>query len=437
MVSKRHRSLDYKKMHMISHAMYEKLLRCLAKDGSDVPFDDPTSGRHQPYQGDQSQVHDMTMTDLPPSTPFQSEYISPPQSHDMSDLPPSSTTPFESEYVNPIPGPSNINPETGEYYKLPDETPDDFKWQDSTIQRTGDIDPGTPEVSMFESFHDGSRVIPPKRGRKTFDPTKIKRSGKIVKTTSNIVKHFKQPRSRRDLITNRQQRQQLDTIYETDENIPQHLHIPRPVEYQPLQALTYHPQPESHDTSHFIEQPFTQNIPDFSFSSEHRPQRTSTPKPLLNVSHRSQRPDVSANVSVQQQPQQLVPSQSGVHTRRQIRQIPLASCKPKVQVALTGDESIRDLPSMGKFLCNICNKYFSTKYSLKKHTDTMHMESIEPTTTSETAPETTNKFPTWVELGKRTSSTAKLANPNLKRTQQEDNPRRQKTSKKTFKSWNY
>jgi hypothetical protein len=459
MVSKRHRSLDYKKMHMISHAMYEKLLRCLAKEGQDAPFDDPSSGRHQSYQGDQSQLHDMTMTDIPPSTPFQSEYINPSQSHDMTDQP-SSSIPFQSEYVNPVPGPSDINPETGEYYEMPDVTPPDFKWQDSTIQHTGDVDPGTPEISMFESFHDGDRIIPPKRGRKTYDPTKIKRSGKIVKMTSRTIKPFKQPRSRSDLITNRQP---LDTIYEADENIPQHLHIPR----QPARAITYHPQPESHDirqraityhpqppqpeshdTSQFIEQPFMQNIPDFSFSSEHRPQRTSTPKPLLNVSqqsilNRTQRPDVSSNVSLQQPPHQLIPvqNQSGVHTRRQIRQIPLASCKPKVQVAMTGDESIRDLPAMGKFLCNICNKYFSTKYSLKKHTNTMHTDKpSEPTTsvTTTTQPETTTSstsFPTWVELGKRTASTARLVNPTLKRIQQEDDPRRQKTSKKTFKSW--
>jgi hypothetical protein len=74
------RKYDYKKMHMISQAMYEKLKKCLSDDKKDIS-----------QQGVEVET-EQTEQPIDPKGGYQSQY------------------------KNPIPGPSHINPETGEYY---------------------------------------------------------------------------------------------------------------------------------------------------------------------------------------------------------------------------------------------------------------------------------------------------------------------------------
>jgi hypothetical protein len=282
------RKINYRKMHMISQDMYEKLKKCLNEDVS------------------------------------KSNIVKETSSPEISSVMPPNETFYQSEYKDPKPGPSNINPETGEYYVMPDVTPAEFKYEDipepSFVEQDRE---NIPSSSYFESFiTPEGQYIPPKKGSKTNDPTKIKRSTQFK---PNIhAKHAGSVQAiRRDFYV---RRPRLGIIPES----------PMEMEEDVTQSIQQ------------SEQPIRQELPDFSFSDDHRPMRTSTPLPYEFA------------------------KTSGVKTRRQKKKfIPLQSCKPKV-IYSDGEQQITDIPNINKLKCDICNKFFASKYTLKNHKAKFH-----------------------------------------------------------------
>lgn len=386
------RKIEYSKMHLITQGMYEKLLKCIEED------DDKQN---------------------PPSNITQSTYDVP----DDSDDPMVVDDPSVS--YNPIPGPSNINPETGEYYEMPTEIPPEFQYSESTIDPTGDIVPETPYDSMFESYDsDTGTHHKHKKGKKTNDPTKIKSSAKIRSMIPVRV------RSRRDLVY----RPSLSNIPE-ERSLQQTTHPELEYSRLNIPALQYRPD-------------ISRSFHDVSFDSPPRPLRTSTPKPS-QIPRIVKRPRIqnlssfeeSSSSQVMPLPIESLPAQ----TRSKIKQLPLKSCnsRPKVKVTVSdGDEIIVDKPNLGKFKCPYCERYLSTKYALKRHIQRVHSTSTveTPVSSSDNPPpsppppppsNSDPNFSKWVQLGKRTSSEAKL-----KQHQQQKYKENPAQTKKRFDSWN-
>ena len=386
------RKIEYSKMHLITQGMYEKLLKCIEED------DDKQN---------------------PPSDITQSTYDVP----DDSDDPMVVDDPSVS--YNPIPGPSNINPETGEYYEMPTEIPPEFQYSESTIDPTGDIVPETPHDSMFESYDsDTGTHHKQKKGKKTNDPTKIKSSAKIRTMIPVRV------RSRRDLVY----RPSLSNIPE-ERSLQHSTH--RELDYSRLNipALEYRPD-------------ISRSFGDVSFDSPPRPLRTSTPKPS-QIPRLVKRPRIQNLSSFEESSsRQVLPlpiESSPAQTRSKIKQLPLKSCnsRPKVKVTVSdGDEKILDKPNLGKFKCPYCERYLSTKYALNRHIQRVHSTSTDKTPVSSSdnrppsppPPPPSNSDPNfskWVQLGKRTSSEAKL-----KQHQQQKYKENPAQTKKRFDTWN-
>lgn len=291
------RKFNYRKMHMISQEQYEKLKKCI---------------------NDEKEKTKLSIPDIP-------DY-----SHAEE------STPFQSEYINPKPGPSNINPETGEYYHRPDITPDEFKYENTSQYETYG-----PQSSFFESFTTPEgQYIPPVKGKKTNDPTKIKKSTQFKPSVY---------KSRPDLIV---RRPRLSTIIES-----------------PLETARDADQPMEEAAN------IRSEIPDFTFSEEHRPMRTSTPLPQYASNIRQEIPDFT--FSEEHRPLRTStplpqPSIQRVQTRKQ-KYIPLKSCKPPKRVIYSeGEQKILDKTNLNKFQCSVCFKFYSSKNTLKKHKSKQH-----------------------------------------------------------------
>jgi hypothetical protein len=273
------------------------------------------------------------------------------------------TQPFESEIKDPKPGPSNINPETGEYYQMPDVTPDEFKYDETTQEEVY-----VPHSSLFESFTTPEgEYVPPVKGKKTNDPTKIKKStnfkpDKPGKYTLPV--HKPKP----DLFV---RLPRLPTITES-----------------PMEVET-HEQPTSVTREIEANRPSIQStsrsrheLPDFSFSEEHRPLRTSTPLPIrpsIQSVTRSRQDLPDFSFSEEHRPLRTstplpFPTTARVQTRKQKQKlIPLQSCKPKRKVLYTeGEEQILDKTNLNKVQCNVCFKFYASKNTLKKHKSKQH-----------------------------------------------------------------
>lgn len=377
--------IDYTKMHLISQAMYEKLMKCLSDDKK-TPFDETR----------------------------QSISIAPTYSESTSAL----------HSHEPIPGPSTINPSTGEYYDMPIVVPPDFQYEESTMEPTGDITSKTPNVSMFESYDsDLGTHHSLKKGKKTNDPSKIKSSANIKKKYEKSLIP-QRVRNRSDLIP----QTTLPTI--TEETSFQ-ISPQQSIGFQPRPALQY-----IQPTRDYSPPGIREEIPDFNFDSPPRPLRTSTPIPS-KLPRPIQRLPISSDVSRQSN----ISLQQPIPTRSNIKLLPLKSCsnRPKVKVTYSdGDSSMKNLPSLGKFKCPYCNQYLSTKYSLTRHIQRMHTPSTDVASTSQQSPPSSpppsddpSTFSNWTQLGKRTSSEA-----NLKQHQQRKYRSNPSESKKRFDSWN-
>lgn len=378
------RKYDYKKMHMISQAMYEKLKKCLENETKDTTMDDYHTSRH-------------TTTD-----DFHTARETSDDFHTAADVS-QANPPFQSYYQNPLPGPSNINPETGEYYEMPEVTPPEFHYDDEPSGKTEKETTTRPSTSFFESTYDGSFYVPPKRGVKTFDPSKYKRS------RPNQSK-LKLPRGQLFV-----RQPALEQIPEEVEHESSRISQPEHVEHQTIQR------PVSSGIVH-----------DFTITDAPRPMHSSTPKPSF-------REESFQNLTLSDGPRPLhsstpIPDETlpVVKTRSQqkkVRQIPLKSCKPKVTVTYSdGDEKIADNPNMGKHHCSLCNKWYSSKRYLKIHTLKIHNQGSE---TNPNPPELT--YENWQQTsGKRTSSQAKLKNYQSKKNIKPDVLKKNKR----FDSWN-
>lgn len=359
-------------MHLISPAMYEKLKECLKEK-----------------QNEDKSIY---------------------QSFD--------TTAAESVEANaPIPGPSNINPATGEYWEQPQEIPDEFLYEDSTIEPTGTREPETPSTSIFESMDTNTR----KRLPKTNDPKKIKSSVKRLQQTSHL-QHFGQPislsRDRSNLIVRR------PTILPL---------IPEESEVQQDESSFYQP---IHERS----------IADFSLSNPPQPIRTSTPKPkILQYQPPIVEPYVPDDPTFQSSfARSLVEENVPRQRTRQQRQIPLKSCKnnPKRVKYSEGESQMVDLPTLGKFKCDFCGKWFASKYSLNRHVKKYHQQNLDTTSgpvernqppPSPPPPASVEQFQSWNKPKKRKAGEAKLKTPPPIRKIKSDNL---SMRKKRFDSWN-
>ena len=382
--------IDYTKMHLISQGMYDKLIKCLSDDKKPTPPDD---------------------------------------SHNLS-MSPTIDEPMQAD--DPIPGPSTINPSTGEYYNIPTTIPPEFQYEESTIDPTGNISTASPNISMFESYDsDSGTHHSRKKGKKTDDPSKIKSSKNIQKKyeKSLIPRRI---RNRGDLIPYRT----LPTISEESVQhvTPQQVTQPRSIEQQTRPALEYR-RPELE----YFPPGSRDELPDFSFTSPPRPLRTSTPKPT-----QIPQPILRLPITHKRSSQSNTPVSQPLSTRSAVKLLPLQSCgtRPKVKVTYSdGDSSIKNLPTLGKFKCPHCEVYLSTKYSLTRHVQRMHTPPTETTSsvsslqlpltplTSES--NNPSSFQTWSSYGKRTSSDA-----NLKQHQQRKFKTNPADSKKRFDSWN-
>lgn len=393
------KKIEYSKMHLITQGMYEKLLKCIEED-------------------DDKQI--------PPSETKQATFNVPDDSDDPMIIDDPSIT------DNPIPGPSNINPETGEYYDMPSDIPPEFQYTESTIDPTGDIVSETPHDSMFESYDSESGTYHKlKKGKKTNDPTKIKSSANIRSMIPVRV------RRRSDLVF----RPSFSSIPEerSSQQITQHA-----LDYtRPSPALEYRPD-------------FSRSFSDLNVDSPPRPLRTSTPK-ASQIPRPVKRPRIqnistfeesssSLPIPIESSPAQTRSIESTpAQTRSKVKQLPLKSCasRPKVKVSYSdGDEKIIDKPNLGKFKCPYCERYLSTKYALNRHIQRIHSSSaVEPSISSTDRPpspppppppsNTDPNFSKWVQLGKRTSSEAKL-----KQHQQQKYKESPAHTKKRFDTWN-
>ena len=382
--------IDYTKMHLISQAMYDKLMKCLSDDKK-PPSDD---------------THNISISPTYDDEPMQSD--------------------------DPIPGPSTINPSTGEYYEMPPAIPPEFQYEESTVDPTGDITSTTPNVSMFESYDsDLGTHHSIKKGKKTNDPSKIKSSKNIQKKHEKSLIP-KRVRNRGDLIP------YLPTIQEerSFQSTPQRaIEIqPRSIEHQTRPALEYR-RPELE----YFPPGTRDELPDISLTSPPRPLRTSTPKPT-----QIPRPILRLPIAQERSYQSNISIPQPIPTRSTVKLLPLTSCgsRPKVKVTYSdGESSIKNIPKLGKFKCPYCDVYLSTKYSLSRHIQRMHTPSNDETLSSSNLPppsppstsdgDNPTNFPTWTQLGKRTSSEA-----NLKQHQQRKFRSNPADTKKRFDSWN-
>lgn len=429
--------VDYTKMHLISQNMYEKLKKCLANDNQ--PGDSGDEKPEQPAYNVQQMSFDTSRRNIPETSDYWWDDGGEQEQPEIS--------------PEPIPGPSNINPETGEYWNIPEDIPSEFQYDedDYSFPQPSNPPQTQPQSSMFESFigADGVYRKPPK-GKKTNDPRKIKSSkGKNVLKSS--VSSFKLPSG-----------QVVPVIRKKKELI-----VKRPLQSIPEEGSDIYIPPGSRDTE----------IADLDIENPPRPIRTSTPVPPSFVPQIRNEPqhEVSLNqperreiVRIPTQPiQRNVPyiRSSPVKTRQRIKQIPLKSCnqKPVVKVQTTIEPSeIKNLPKLGKFKCHHCPRYLSTKYSLKRHITNTHrsvvrrpngppvieeigqesfidpnppqieqqqMEPIEGPS-DVLAIEGPQTFSSWVKTGKRLASET-----NLKEHQPKKFSSNPGTSKRKFDSW--
>lgn len=394
------KKLDYSKMHLISQSMYEKLKKCLSED-----------------------------TKKPQ---MQEEF---------------------KETKEPTPGPSNINPATGEYWEDQQPPQQTFDYEESIHQPMNEEEENQQmqQDSLIESFvDDEGKYHKLKRGKKTNDPTKIKSSKKpgiIQKRTQSILKPL--IRSRLNLIVRKPQRQRLPTI--SEENADTYT--------QPLNQDYYIPEIDVDDPPRPL-RTSTPMLPQLEYKRDQistQPQNypvvSSVPRVVIprteTASNRQdfQFEDEYFDDNIHQQrlmPPPQPPSQ--IKTRRQIRQIPLKSCGKRTVVKFSdGESEILNIPNLGKFKCDLCNSFFTTKYSLKRHKLKKHKnepekEELQSNDSSQSSPpsspqpstsQLTTQFSQWVPGGKRTASES---------NQKEHQPRKYKTNpaftKKRFDTWN-
>ncbi len=370
------RRVDYTKMHLISQAMYEKLKKCLDED----------------------------KPKLPPPGPGE----------------------FVSEFIDPIPGPSNIT------ITRPGDFPEDF--DDDPLQQQQmeqEFQPRPPQQdtsSFFETREDvltGAR-IPPKRGTKTLDIRKIKKSKPTFSTPLRRIALNRRPLPRiaeeTQYIDQPEHEISAGEIESTPRPIltstpmPRHVQIPaqihRPSEQQGIEGI----QPLSGER---VEERMQVEPPDVPPEEIHqivpvvrdiRPTRRpvqieeigSEPYIFPDLPIQDLRPDLPPprdlrfpiRITQHRIPRKIpaleyIPEERPVNlppgerlTRSRFRQLPLTSCdsrRPIVRVRYDDGETVMsDIPTLNNFVCPHCGKIYTTKYSLQRHKWQQHFSQATP-----------------------------------------------------------